>query len=105
MTKAAWLSLGLQEDALPAFEAGGLRTVEAAGSIIVGIRKSTDGYDLLGTAASGDLVDTVMGRHRGYDWCRSVQSDGVNTRAQTVRVRPSGERPWNTMSGSTCRWS
>ena len=29
MTKTGWLSLGLVEDALPAFEAGGLRTVEA----------------------------------------------------------------------------
>ena len=32
MTREHWLSLGLQEDALPLFEAGGLRTIEAADS-------------------------------------------------------------------------
>ena len=37
MTRDRWLGLGLQEDALPAFQAGGLRTVEAAGNRIVGI--------------------------------------------------------------------
>jgi len=32
------------------------------------------------------------------------QSDS-STRTRVVRVRPSGGRRWNTMLGSTCRWS
>ena len=52
MTKAGWLSLGLFEDALPVFEAGGLRTLEAAGDLVVGIPKSADGHHLLGMAPS-----------------------------------------------------
>ena len=63
MTRAAWLSLGLLEDALPVFEAGGLRTVEAAGSVIVGIPKSADGHHLLGAAASREeavVVATIL---------------------------------------------
>ncbi len=59
MTKAGWLSLGLVEDALPVFEAGGLRTVEAAGSIIVGIPKSADGHHLLGTASSREEATVI----------------------------------------------
>ncbi len=37
MTRERWLSLGLQEDAHPVFEAGGLQTIEAADSGIIGI--------------------------------------------------------------------
>ncbi len=59
MTKAGWLSLGLVEDVLPVFEAGGLRTVEAAGSVIVGIPKSADGHHLLGTASSREEANVI----------------------------------------------
>jgi hypothetical protein len=52
MTRERWLSLGLQEDALPAFEGGGLRTIEAADSRIVGVPKHGAGHHLLGTASS-----------------------------------------------------
>jgi len=63
MTRAGWLSLGLLENALPVFEAGGLRTVEAAGSVIVGIPKSADGHHLLGMAPSREeavVVATIL---------------------------------------------
>ena len=63
MTRAGWLSLGLHEDALPVFEAGGLRTVEAAGSTVVGIPKSAHGHHLLGTASSREeavVVATIL---------------------------------------------
>ncbi len=63
MTKAGWLSLGLVEDALPVFEAGGLGTVEAASSVIVGIPKSADGHHLLGTASSYEeaiVIATIL---------------------------------------------
>ncbi len=59
MTKAGWLSLGLVEDALPVFEAGGLGTVELAGSVIVGIPKSADGHHLLGTASSCEEATVI----------------------------------------------
>ncbi len=49
MTRDRWLSLGLQEDALPVFEAGNLQTIEAAGSEVVGIPRHGDGHHLLGT--------------------------------------------------------
>lgn len=52
MTWDRWLSLGLREDALPAFEASGLRTVEAAGGKVVGVSRHGAGHHLLGTAAS-----------------------------------------------------
>lgn len=57
--KAGWLSLGLVEGALPVFEAGGLRTVEAAGSVVVGIPKSADGHHLLGMAPSREEVVVI----------------------------------------------
>ncbi len=44
MTREHWLSLGLQENALPVFEAGDLRTVEAANSRVVGILKHGAGH-------------------------------------------------------------
>ena len=52
MTRAGWLSLGLQGDALPVFEAGGLRTIEAASSGVVGIPKDGTGHHLFGTVSS-----------------------------------------------------
>ena len=63
MTRAGWLSLGLQEDALPVFEAGGLRTIEAAGSGVVGIPKDGAGHYLLGTVSSREetaVVATIL---------------------------------------------
>ncbi len=63
MTKAGWLSPGLRADALPVFEAGGLRSVEATGSLVVGIPKSADGHHLLGAAASCEeaiVVATIL---------------------------------------------
>ena len=51
MARDRWLSLGLQADALAVFEAGGLRTVEAAGNQVVGVPKHGDGHHLLGTAS------------------------------------------------------
>ena len=63
MTRAGWLSLGLQEDALPVFEAGGLRTIEAAGSGVVGIPKDGAGHHLFGTVSSREeaaVVATIL---------------------------------------------
>ena len=53
MTRERWLSLGLQEEALPVFEAGGLRTIEVAGNGVVGIPKHGASHHLLGTTLSG----------------------------------------------------
>ena len=52
MTKSQWLSLGLLPDARPVFEAGGLRTIKAADSTVVGIPRNGTGHHLLDTAAS-----------------------------------------------------
>ena len=63
MTRNRWLSLGLQEDRLPAFGAGGLRTVEAAGSQVVGVPKHGGGHHLLGTAPSREeavVIATIL---------------------------------------------
>jgi len=63
MTREHWLSLGLQEDALPLFEAGGLRTIEAADSRVVGIPKHGAGHHLLGTVSSQEeaaVVATIL---------------------------------------------
>ena len=63
MTREGWFSLSLRENMLPVFEAGGLRTVEAAGSLVVGIPKSADGHHLLGAAASREeavVVATIL---------------------------------------------
>ena len=63
MTRERWLSLGLQEDALPAFEEGDLRTIEAAGSGIVGVPKHGAGHHLLGTASSREeavVIATIL---------------------------------------------
>ena len=51
ITRERWLNLGLQEDEVPAFEAGGLHTIQAAESRVIGISKHRIGYHLLGTAA------------------------------------------------------
>jgi hypothetical protein len=63
MTRERWLSLGLQEDALPTFEAGSLRTIEAADSRIVGIPKYGTSHHLLGTASSREeavVIATIL---------------------------------------------
>ena len=63
MIRERWLSLGLQEDALPTFEAGGLRTIEAAGSGIVGVPKYGAGHHRLGTASSREeavVIATIL---------------------------------------------
>ena len=63
MTREHWLSLGLQQSALVVFEAGGLRTIEAAESRVVGIPKHGDVHHLLGTASSREeaiVVATIL---------------------------------------------
>ncbi len=63
MTRERWLSLDLQEDALPTFEAGGLQTVEAAGNRIVSVPKHGAGHHLLGTAGSREeavVIATIL---------------------------------------------
>jgi hypothetical protein len=63
MTRDRWLSLGLQEDALPVFEAGGLQTVEAAGNGVVGVPRHGTGHHLLGTASSREeavVIATIL---------------------------------------------
>ena len=63
MKRDRWLSLGLQDDALPVFEAGDLLTIEAAGSGIVGIPRHGDGHHLLGTASSREeavVIATIL---------------------------------------------
>ena len=63
MTRDRWLSLGLEGDALPAFESGGLQTVEAVGEDVVGIPRHGTGHHLLGTASSREeaaVVATIL---------------------------------------------
>ena len=63
MTRDRWLSLGLQEDTMPVFEAGGLRTIEAADSRIVGVPRNGAGHQLLGTASSREeavVIATIL---------------------------------------------
>ena len=63
MTRDRWLSLGLQEDALPVFEAGSLQTIEAADKGVVGIPRYGDGHHLLGTASSQEeavVIATIL---------------------------------------------
>ncbi len=63
MTRDRWLSLGLQEDALPVFQDGNLQTIEAAGLKVVGILKGGDGHHLLGTASSREeavVIATIL---------------------------------------------
>jgi hypothetical protein len=59
MTRERWLSLGLREDALQVFEAGSLRTIEAADSGVVGIPKHGASHHLLGTTSSGEEARAV----------------------------------------------
>ena len=54
MTREQWLSLGLKWAARPVFEAGNLRTIEAAGTAVVGIPKHGTGHHVLGTALSNE---------------------------------------------------
>lgn len=58
-----WLSLGLDRAAQEVFEAGTLRTVEAADNRIVGIPKGGNGHHLLGTASSREeavVIATIL---------------------------------------------
>ena len=59
MTREHWLSLGLTEAARPVFEAGTLRTVEAAGTAVVGIPKHGTGHHVLGTASSNEEATVI----------------------------------------------
>ncbi len=63
MTRDRWLSLGLREDGLPVFEAGGLQTIEAAGNGVVGVPRHGAGHHLLGTASSREeavVIATIL---------------------------------------------
>ncbi len=63
MTREHWLSLGLQEDALSVYEAGGLRTIEAADSRVAGVPKHGAVHHLLGTVSSWEeaaVVATIL---------------------------------------------
>jgi len=63
MTRERWLSLGLQEDALPAFDTGSMRTIKAADNRIVGIRRHGAGHHLLGTVGSREeavVIATIL---------------------------------------------
>ena len=63
MTRDRWLSLGLQDEALAVFGAGNLQTIEAAGSMVVGIPKGGDGHHVLGTASSREeaaVIATIL---------------------------------------------
>ena len=59
MTRDRWLSLGLQEGALPVFRAGGLQPIEAPGSGVVGIPRHGEGHHLLGTTSSREEAVTI----------------------------------------------
>jgi len=67
MTRERWLSLGLQEDAMPAFGAGGLRTIKAADNGIVGVPRHGAGHHLLGTAASREGAIVTVTNLRPYN--------------------------------------
>lgn len=54
-----WPGLGPGRAAQEVFEAGILRTVETAGSSVVGIPRSGDGDRLLGTAASREEAAVI----------------------------------------------
>jgi len=63
MTRDPWLSLGLQEEALPVFNSGDLQTIEAADSRIVGIPRHGAGHHLLGTASCREeavVIATIL---------------------------------------------
>ena len=63
MTRDHWLSLGLQEDALLVFKSGGLRTIEAADSRVVGVSRHGAGHHLLGAASSREeavVIATIL---------------------------------------------
>ena len=54
MTREHWRSLGLKRTTQPEYEAGTLRTIEAAGTAVVGIPKHGTGHQVLGTASSNE---------------------------------------------------
>lgn len=58
-----WLSLGLLAEARDIYEAGDLRTIEAAGNRIVGIPHGAAGHHLLGEASSREeavVIATIL---------------------------------------------
>ena len=59
MTREHWLSLGLEQTAQPVFEAGGLRTIEAVRTAVVGIPKHDSGHHVLGTASCDEEAAVI----------------------------------------------
>ena len=58
-----WLSLGLKAEARDVYEAGGLRTIEAAGTAVVGIPRGVAGHHVLGEASSREeavVIATIL---------------------------------------------
>ena len=63
MTREHWLSLGLKRTAQHVFEASTLRTIEAAGTAVVGIPKHGTGHHVLGTASCNEeavVIATIL---------------------------------------------
>ncbi len=63
MTLAQWLSLGLLREAREAFEAGALRTIEAADDRVVGLPRQGGGHQVLGIASSREeavVIATIL---------------------------------------------
>lgn len=63
MTLERWLSLGMRPNALAVYGTGGLLTVEAADTAVVGIPRHREGHHVLGTASSREeavAVATVL---------------------------------------------
>lgn len=63
MAPDQWLSLGLNEDMRTLFEAGSLRTIEAAGDRVVGIPADDGGHSVLGQASSREealVIATIL---------------------------------------------
>ena len=67
MTREHWLSLGLKEAARPVFEAGTLRTIEAAGTAVVGIPKHGTGHHVLGTATCNEEAVVIATMLRPFN--------------------------------------
>lgn len=58
-----WLSLGLKPEARDVYEEGRLRTIEAAGTSVVGIPRHAAGHHLLGEASSREeavVIATIL---------------------------------------------
>ena len=58
-----WLSLGLKAEARDVYQAGGLRTIEASGTSVVGIPRGVAGHHVLGEASSREeavVIATIL---------------------------------------------